>query len=268
MSSMRSLRCLALAALLALPAMAAPANDPVVPKAQAVAQIERLLAELQAQRGEASGRFYNGGAYLKTLFQQADVYPRAMQYAMSWGDNTVYLNWNSSEDFYNAHLDALRSSLDLARNGGAVTQGDLDYLASGVKHWRQEEDAIDAGLTRSAELYAQQARKLGERMAIDDSLGPLPSAAARAKAEPQRAQLAAEAEALRKQAVTSAKEAIERSKQRLFSALDSKARIALVDPAPEPPCEAVERKDIVDTGSAFDELEQGIASELEAEHGR
>lgn len=268
MPSMRSFRCLVLAALLALPAAAAPANGPVVPKAQAIAQIEQLLAELQSQRSEASGRFYNGAAYLKTLFQQAAVYPRAMQYAASWGDNTVYLNWNSAEPFYTAHLDALSTSLTQARNGRAVTRADLDYLAAGVRRWRQEEDAIDADLTRSAELYAQQARKLGERMAIDDSLGALPSAAARAQAEPQREQLAAEAEALRKQAVTSAKAAIERARQRLFSPLDAAQRIAVVAPTEESACETIARDNIVDTSAAFDELEQGIRTELEAADGR
>ena len=199
MPSLRCFRSLALAAMLsfALPAMATPAKDVAVPTAQAATRIEAMIAELQAQRSEASGRYYDGAAYLERLFRKADVYPRAMQYAASWGDNTVYLNWNSAQAFYDAHLDALRSSLARVRNGRAATTADLDYLAAGVRRWRQEEDRIDADLTRSAELYAQQARKLGERMAIDDSLGALPSAAARAGAEPQRAQLAAEAETLR-----------------------------------------------------------------------
>lgn len=267
---MRSFRRLALAAmlLLALPAFATPAKDVVVPPAQAATRIESLVAELQAQRTEASGRYYDGAAYLQQLFQKAAVYPRAMQYASSWGDNTVYLNWNSSEAFYGAHLDALRSSLVLARNGGRITTADLDYLALGVRRWRHEEDLIDADLTRSAELYAQQARKLGERMAIDDKLGPLPEASARAAAEPQRQQLAAEAEALRQQASAAAKSAIERAKQRLFSPLDAKTRVAVVEPSPEPPCETVERRDIVDASAAFDALEQGIKAELEAGDGR
>lgn len=270
MRSMRSFRTLALATMLsfAWPALAAPAKDAVVPPAQAAARIESLVVELQAQRNEASSRFYNGGAYLRTLFEQAEVYSRAMQYASAWGDNTVYLNWNSSEAFYGAHLDALRSSLVLARNGGRITTADLDYLALGVRRWRHEEDLIDADLTRSAELYAQQARKLGERMAIDDKLGPLPEASARAAAEPQRQQLAAEAEALRQQASAAAKSAIERAKQRLFSPLDAKMRVAVGEPSPEPPCETVERRDIVDTSAAFDALEQGIKAELEASDGR
>lgn len=270
MWSMRSFRTLALAATLsiALPAFATPAKDVVVPPAQAAAQIESLVAELQAQRTEASGRYYDGAAYLQQLFQKAAVYPRAMQYASSWGDNTVYLNWNGAETFYNAHLEALRTSLVHARNGRAVTAADLDYLAAGVRRWRQEEDLIDADLTRSAELYAQQARKLGERMAIDDSLGPLPAAGARERVEPQRQQLAADAEALRQQAVAAAKAAIARSKQRLFSPLDAPQRIAVAAPAADPPCETVERRDIVDTSAAFDALEQSIKTELEAGDGR
>lgn len=270
MPSLRCFRSLALVAMLsfALPAMATPAKDVAVPTAQAATRIEAMIAELQAQRSEASGRYYDGAAYLERLFRKADVYPRAMQYAASWGDNTVYLNWNSAQAFYDAHLDALRSSLARVRNGRAATTADLDYLAAGVRRWRQEEDRIDADLTRSAELYAQQARKLGERMAIDDSLGALPSAAARAGAEPQRAQLASEAEALRQQAVVAAKAAIERAKQRLFSPLDAAPRIAVAAPTEEPPCETFERGDIVDTSAAFDTLEQGIKAELEAGDGR
>jgi hypothetical protein len=266
MLSMRSSRSLALAAMLSF-AFFAPATagkDAVVPPAEAAARIEALAAELQAQRTEANGRYYDGAAYLRQLFQKAAVYPRAMQYASSWGDNTVYLNWNGSEAFYRVHLEALRSSLALARNGRAVSTADLDYLAAGVRRWREEEELIDADLTRSAELYAQQARKLGERMAIDDKLGPLPEARARAAVEPQRQQLAAEAEALRQQASAAAKSAIERARQRLFSPLDATPRIAAAAPGVEPPCETVERKDIVDTGAAFDALEQGIKKELEA----
>jgi hypothetical protein len=191
-----------------------------------------------------------------------------MQYAASWGDNTVYLNWAAAEGFYNAHADALRTSLALARTGQAVTAADIEYLTAGVRAWRREEALIDGDLARSAQLYAQQARKLGERMAIDDALGPLASTASRAQAEPQRQQLAEQAEALRAQAIAAARAGIERAKQRLFSPLDARRRIAVAADAPETatPCETVERQDIVDSKAAFDRLEQSLRTELEAAH--
>lgn len=270
MALVQSFRSLTLAAVLccASGAKAAPALGEVVPGPQAVSRIEGLVAELQAQHAEARGRFYDGAAYLGQLFKQAAVHPRAMQYAASWGDNTVYLNWSGAEAFYEVHLDVLRDALARARNGHALTAADLEYLSAGVQRWRSEEQIIDADLTRSAELYAQQARKLGERMAIDDRLGPLATEAQRAAAEPQRERLAADAEALRQQAVAAAKSAIERAQQRLFSPLDAASRIAVNMPAATPPCETVERDDIVDTDAAFDRLEQGIRKDMEAGDGR
>jgi hypothetical protein len=54
----------------------------------------------------------------------------------------------------------------------------------------------------------------------------------------------------------------------LFSPLDAKIRVTVIEPSPEPPCETVERRDIVDTSAAFDALEHGIKAELEAGDGR
>jgi len=264
------IRWLAVVLLLCLfaTADAAPGDATALRPAQAATQIETMLAEVESQHKEANSRYYDGAAYLEALFREAAVYPRAMQYAASWGDNAVYLNWVAAEGFYKAHADALRTSLALARNGRAISAADIEYLAAGVRSWRGEEALIDDDLARSARLYAQQARKLGERMAIDDALGPLASTAARARVEPQRQELAEQAEVLRGQAIAAARAGMERAKRRLFSPLDARQRIAIATDVPETEnaCETHEREDIVDTKLAFDRLEQSLRTELEAGH--
>lgn len=240
------------AAWLIVPA-AASATDVNVPTAQATAQLSGLIAELKAQRSEASGRYYDGATYLRQLFQQAAVDARAMRYAASWGDNIIFLNWHSAQDFYDVHLEALDSSLRRVRNGRPTTADELARLAAGVRGWLAIEALIDADLERSARTYAQQARKLGERMMLDEQVRALPAGPERHAGDRQLAQLADAANALRDQAADAARTAIQRSRQRLFTGLEAR----------QPDCETVERGDIVDTDAAFAALERALQSELE-----
>lgn len=248
---------LLLAAWLVFPA-AARTSEVVVPAEEATAQLTGLIDTLKAQRSEASARYYDGATYLRQLFQQAAVDARAMRYAASWGDNIIFLNWHSAQDFYDAHLEALGSSLRLVRNGRPTTSDELDTLAAGVRGWLGVEALIDADLERSARTYAQQARKLGEFMVLGEQVRALASGPERQAGDRQLTQLAGDANALRDQAAGAARAAIQRSRQRLFIALE--ARTA--------DCETIERRDIVDTDAAFAALERDLRAALENADGR
>lgn len=248
---------LLLAAWLAFPAPA-QGTEAFVPAAQATAQLSGLIDALKAQRSEASGRYYDGATYLRQLFEQAAVDARALRYASSWGDNIIFLNWHSAQDFYDAHLEALGSSLRLVRNGRPTTADELDLLAAGVRGWLAIEALIDADLERSARTYAQQARKLGEYMVLGEQVRMLPAGPERQAGDRQLAQLSEAANALRDQAAGAARAAIQRSRQRLFTTLA--ARTA--------DCETIERGDIVDPDAAFGALERALRAELENADGR
>ncbi|HKQ73518.1 MAG TPA: hypothetical protein VJ810_07325 [Blastocatellia bacterium] len=146
-------------------------------------RIEVYLAYIESRIARMKSIYYYGNAVktLEAAFDNNGVSSKAMPYAVEWGNNGVYLAWDSASKFYAYHYNALKESLNAIRPQSAAGQSDLANIYKGMGEWIRIERQLQERFQTLVAVYTGRAVNAGKRFAVSDKYSAL-----RAEASKQR----------------------------------------------------------------------------------
>lgn len=120
-----------------------------------------------ADRQAAMTALYDYKPSIKTMtdaFLRNGASPWATEYAPNAGQNGLYLTWDTVQQFYGAHYDALKGSLwDIQmKQVPTVAKADLTYLDNGMRAWLSKEKEVQVRMQHFTDTKGKVGAALGK----------------------------------------------------------------------------------------------------------
>jgi hypothetical protein len=171
-------------------------SDGKIPVEVAERRIGALLRDIDNRRESMQGRFYYADAIkrLDAAFRQYGSSEKAIRfYANSWGGFAGMVWSETGRVYYTEHAAFLRRSLDIIRTQGFATEGDLDYLESGMLAWKQFETYFETLFEAMFDTLGREGPLVDKEWAAGDRIWSFPADSA------ERAYWSAQAAGFRRQ---------------------------------------------------------------------